>query len=89
MLFISIGGLMATTSEIKLRCCKLGMLLFTMSNTLGKNNGLENLTRLALSLRNVPQPVQDINCIVCLVRQGYRASRGVIRARVVLITHNG
>ena len=89
MLFLSIDTSMATTNETKPRCCKPGTRSFAMSETLDAKPGFENLTRLALSLKNVLQPVQDLDCIGCLVRLDYHASRGVTHARVVLITHNG
>ena len=60
-----------------------------MSKTLDANPGFENLTRHALSLKHVLKPVININCIGCLVRQGYHASRGVTLACVVLITRSG
>ena len=54
-----------------------------MSKTLDVKHGFANLTQAALGLKNVPLPVQSINCIGYLVRLGYHASRGVIPARVV------
>ena len=59
------------------------MLSSAMSKTLDVKHGFANLTQAALGLKNVPLPVQSINCIGYLVRLGYHASRGVIPARVV------
>ena len=61
----------------KTRYCKHGMLLFAMSKTLVVKHGFRNLTRLALSLRLELQPVLNLSCIGCLVRQGSHASHGV------------
>ena len=56
---------------------------------IGREAWLQKLNAARIVLKDVLQPVQDVDCIGCLVRQGYHASSGVTLARVVLKTHSG
>ena len=55
---------------------------------IGREAWLRILKAACIKFETRTQPVPNINCIGCLVRQGYLASRGVILARVVLTTRS-